>query len=326
MAEHAEAEQHGVVTSHDDAHSGAHHAPFSMKAALEHHNGPYPAIEWVHNKPILIFNAEKYATLKAKHGEVHSAEYWSDQALMTMPSPLSFFNNQTFFGTIALLLMFLLIGVFAKRKPEQEVPQGRVQNLLEAIVKFIRDEVVRPNIHHGEKWTAHIVCLFLAILSFNLMGLIPGGGTASGNPGVTTGFAVTTLLTMLFFGMKEQGVAAYWVNLVPVSFTFNPIGLFTWVLLAIIELMGLLIKPTALAIRLFANMFAGHTVLLAFTSLGFLLQASGANDFMTTSLGVAGFFFAVAIYFLELLVALIQAYVFTLLSSVFIGMSVHPEH
>jgi F-type H+-transporting ATPase subunit a len=317
------AEADVVGNGHEAAHD-AHHG-FDMGQSLVHHNMPYPAVEWLHNKPLLIFNEQSFRELKGAQYSQQQVDNMVAHA-MVLPEPLGFFNTQTFFGTIALILMVLFVGVIGRRRSEQMVPKGRIQGAIEALVLFIRNDVVRPNIHHGDAWTAHVVALFLAILSFNLMGLIPGTGTASSNILVTAGFAITTLATMLFFGMKQQGVLTFWQTLVPVPFSLKPIGLFVWTLLAIIELLSLLTKPIALAIRLFANMFAGHTVLLAFTSLGFILYSVNAGGVLEVSLGLSGFVLAVAIYFLELLVAFVQAYVFTLLSAVFIGASIHPEH
>ena len=250
----------------------------------------------------------------------------SQNAGMVFPKWMSWVNTQTFFGTIAIILMTLFVGVIARRRKDELVPKNKRQHFVEAVATFIRTEVVRPNIHHGDAWTAHFTAIFLAVASFNLMGLIPGTATASGNIMVTAGFAVMTLLTMLIFGMKEQGVGAYWKNLIPVPFTLHPGGLALWLILAVIEVMGLIIKPTALAIRLFANMFAGHTVLLAFVALFAIIHTATGSSVMSAGLGAFGFGIALAIYALEVLVALLQAFVFTLLSAVFIGASLHPEH
>ena len=146
----------------------------------------------------------------------------------------------------------------------------------------------------------------------------------SGNIGVTGGFAVVILLMMLGYGMKAQG-AKFWITLVLIHFTWalSPI----WVLLLLIELLGLVIKPFALAVRLFANMFAGHTVLLVFLSLGYVIVAQApASTGLATGLGITGFVLAVGFHAMEILVAFIQAYVFTMLSAMFIGASIHPEH
>lgn len=358
-ADHTADAGHGADAHADAGHGAAHAHEWTFGAVLSHHNHAFPAIEWLHGKPLVIFNLPAYAAKNLEYLSHYDAyaeaepsggiQTWANQyaeakgydaaalgkamvvaegkaSIAVFPQFLSFFNQQTFWGSIALLLMAVLVGVIGKRSKDAHAPCGRVQTLIESIVKFVRDDIVRPNIHHGDKWTAHFAALFLAILSFNLMGLIPLTGTASGNPGVTGAFAFTTLVTMLLFGMKEQGVGAYWKNLIPVPFTLKPMGLFVWTLLAIIEVMGLIIKPAALAIRLFANMFAGHTVLLAFLTLGFILFHSNAGSAMSAGLGIAGFGLGCAIYLLELLVALIQAYVFTLLSAVFIGASIHPEH
>ena len=146
----------------------------------------------------------------------------------------------------------------------------------------------------------------------------------SGNIGMTAAWALIVLFSMLYFGMKEQG-PKFWINLVPIPFTLgmSPI----WFLLLIIEIMGLFIKPIALAIRLFANMFAGHTVMLVFLSLGFvIISQDPGNTTLAHILGISGWIFSILFYFMELLVAFIQAYVFTMLAAMFIGMSIHPEH
>ena len=323
---------------------------------------PYPAWEPIAGSPLLIFDLAGYAArnlaelpaaevaqadpaphlawatewtaghklpeasapLLARSMAVASHESW----LGAFPRQLAFVNQQIFFGSVALLLVAAVLLVFARRKPSQLKPEGRIQHLLEAVTLFVRDDIVRPNFHHHpDAWVPHFAAIFLAILACNLIGLIPGTGTATGNIAVTTAFAITTLFCMLYFGMKEQGVAKFWINLVPVPFSTKPAELMIWLMLAGIELLGLLIKPVALAIRLFANMFAGHTVLLAFCSLGLIIHAA-RPDLGGLAMGMSGFgiLLAFAIFFLELLVACIQAYVFTLLSAVFIGSSMHPEH
>lgn len=381
----------GVEVGDDAAHPHAFH--FDFDAVRAHHTMPYPAIEWLHGKPIIIFNLAGYAgknvqelshhrdfatadgepylawaatkadTYKTTPETLAKAMAVADaKAYLTFPQALSWFNNQTFVGTLALLV--LAVVLFLKRpKPGQVKPQGAVQHMLESIVLFVRDDIVRPNIkgpvahhhaahddHHGatpvlagthsgaaaavvagfryaDSWVPHFAALFLGILAFNLAGLLPGGGVASGNPGVTVAFAVTTLLAMLLFGFKEQGVVRFWINLVPVHWSFKPMDMLVWCLLFVIELLGLLIKPAALAIRLAANMFAGHTAVLAFTTLGFIILAGDpTQSAMSLGLGAVGWVVAVALYFLELLVAFIQAYIFTLLSAIFIGTSIHPEH
>ena len=252
--------------------------------------------------------------------------YTDSKAPIVFPKALSFVNNQIFFGTFALLAFFLIVGVFCRRKPDQVQPQGRIQNFMETFVIYLRDEVIKPAIpHHYKPFVAFLVSMFFIILVVNLFGLIPGTGTMSGNIGMTCAWASIVFLAMLFFGIKEQGFVKFWINLVPIHFSWgmSPV----WLLLLVIELMGLIIKPIALAIRLFANMFAGHTVLLVFLSLGFIVVAQDPEaKGLGALLGVSGWLFGIAFHAMEVLVAFIQAYVFTMLASMFIGMSIHPEH
>jgi F-type H+-transporting ATPase subunit a len=351
----------GAGAGHSEDHGHGH--AFDIGAAILHHNMPYPAWEIFSGKPIITFNLAEYAAIKyyklSKYeafAEADPAPYleWAEgvaarpdfrfdhtqleaeglakamvvaeqKSLVTLPQSLGFLNQQTFFGTIALLLLFLVLGVFAKRRPDQLKPAGRVQHFFESIVIYLRDEVVRPSMHHGaDRWLPFLGTMFFMILAVNLFGLIPGTGTMSGNIGVTAAWAAIVLLLMLGCGMKEQGLK-YWINIVPIHFTWalSPV----WFLLLVIELMGLIIKPAALAIRLFANMFAGHTVLLVFLSLGYIVLSKNA-DSAGLAMGLKGFgwILALAFYAMEVLVAFIQAYVFTLLAALFIGMSIHPEH
>lgn len=264
------------------------------------------------------FNAQQLAQAMV----VGESKAW----IGTFPKPLAFFNHMSFFGLVALILVSLLVCVWGRRRSDQLKPVNRIQHMVEAVTLYIRDEVVRPNIHHGDAWTAHFTALFFAVLAFNLFGLIPGGGAASAHIAITGAFAFATLMTMLICGMRAQGVATYWKTLVPVPFTLAPMGLAIWLILAVIEVAGLIIKPAALAIRLFANMFAGHVVILSFTSLFFIVVAAGASEFLASALGGFGLLVAIAIFLLKILVSFIQAYVFTLLSALFVGASVHPDH
>jgi len=153
----------------------------------------------------------------------------------------------------------------------------------------------------------------------NLMGLVPFSATATASIFVTAGLALTTLLAMILCGMSVQGPVAFWKNLVP----HVPLAL--WPLMFVVELIGLLVKPFALMIRLFANMSGGHMVVLSFMGLIFFFaQKWGvAGGWGSTPIGVG---FAVFIMIIEGFVALLQAYIFTQLSIIFVNASVHPEH
>lgn len=325
---------------------------------------PYSAIEWVHGHPALILNAPEFAQVnytalshspKFKDAQP-DADYltWANEIaaratyqgipapelakamtvardeawLGALPKPLAFFNHQTFWSTIALILLSLVLLVFARRRIDQVKPAGRIQHMIEALVLFVRDDIVRPNIkHHPDAWTPYFASMFLALLACNLFGLIPLFGTATGNIAVTTGLALTTAVLMIFMGIKENGPVMFWIKLVPVHWSWHPGNMLLWFFLAFSEILQLVIRPVVLAIRLFANMLAGHSVLLVFATLGFIIYSSDHNAVgMATTMGVFGWILTIPFYALELLVALLQAYIFTLLSAVFIGLCAHPEH
>lgn len=347
----------------EDAVSSA--GSYSFTGVLQKYSLPWPAWE-VGPQTLVVFNQPKYADYKFKYLEGQSEAFeaaqpseaqlsWAqeyvariegfgerdvpgheqlakamvvanDNALISFPKPLAFFNHMTFFGCVSMILVALLLCVWGRRKAEQLKPINRVQHMIEAVTLYIRNEVVRPNIHHGDAWTPHFTAIFFAILGFNLFGLIPGGGAPTAHIAVTGAFAIATMFIMLVFGMRAQGVGAYWKNLVPVPFSLKPLDFIIWLILAVIEVAGLLIKPAALAIRLFANMFAGKAVIVSFTSLFFIVMSAGANELMAGALGGFGLLLAAAIILLKVLVSFIQAYVFTLLSALFVGASIHPDH
>ena len=206
---------------------------------------------------------------------------------------------------VASALLILLLTV-AFRRP-QAVPFG-LANLFEAVVLFIRDEVVLPIMgEDGRKFLPYLLTVFFFILFCNLIGLFPYSATATGNISVTA--ALVTQIT----GSVNNGFIGYCRSLVPS-------GMPAWLLpiMIPIELMGLLSKPFALAIRLFANMIAGHVAILVFLGLIIMLKSYYLAPFSVA--------FATAIYMLEIFIGFIQAFIFTLLSALFISTAAHPDH
>lgn len=192
------------------------------------------------------------------------------------------------------------------------VPSGS-KNLLEVFVIFIRDQVVLPNTgEEGRPYLPYFLSLFFFILLTNLLGMIPGGATATGNISVTATLALCTFAMINIVGVREHGFVQHMKN-------FVPHGLPVWLipLMFPLELIGLVTKSFALCIRLFANMIAGHIVILAFLSLIFLF---GSIFIVPASVGAA-----VGLSLLEIFVCFLQAYIFTLLSSIFVGASLHPH-
>lgn len=216
-----------------------------------------------------------------------------------------------------LISMVILLSVFlsvagAYKKRAGMAPKG-FQGVIEPIIMFVRDEVVYPNLgNKTDKFLPYLLTVFFYIWVNNLLGLLPGGANVTGNIAVTLTLAVFTFIITNVNGNKD-----YWGHI------FNTPGAPWWIkflipLMPIIEIIGAITKPFALMVRLFANISAGHIIILSLLSLGFI--------FRSLAVGIGGALFATAMNVLELLVAVLQAYVFTLLSSVFIGAAVAEHH
>ncbi len=221
-------------------------------------------------------------------------------------------TNHTLMMWIVSLLLILAFTLSFRRKGL--VAKGRLANALEALVLFIRDTVIRPNLGHGGKaYEPYLLTAFFFILLCNLMGLVPYAATATGNIGVTAGLALLTLTMVLLAGIRQHGLWGYMKS-------FMPPGIPWWLgpVMVPVEVLSLLTKHFALTIRLFANMIAGHLTILSLMSIIFIFK----------SLAIAPFPWAIMVFssILEILIAFIQAYVFTMLSSVFIGASLASEH
>lgn len=202
-------------------------------------------------------------------------------------------------------------------------PRGRFVNLFEAMLVYLRDEVARAAVgkHDGDKYVPFLWTLFFFVLTCNLLGLVPWLGTATGALATTLALALITFAVVVGSGMRKLGVAGYWLSLVPHMDLPGPVGIVLKPIIFVIELMGLLIKHFILAVRLLANMFAGHLVLAVI--LGFIIETYASP--LWYGVAPASVFGAVALSLLELLVAFIQAYIFTFLAALFVGMALHPH-
>src|SRR5438874_3975453 len=256
-----------------------------------------------------------------------------------------------------LMLWLVAAGVFVivtwtvRRylKQERLVPSG-FMNALEWVVEFVRDDIAQPNV--GQKWvmtwTPLILTFFFFILSANGIGLIPifdtlavldrlvlhtgtdsflnrlihGGTTATANFNVTAALASITFISIIIAGSKAHGFVQHWKNIVPHG--LHPL---IYVILIPIEVIGMLVRPFALTMRLAANMTGGHIAILAILSFVFLFTELFGRAIAGIGVGmIVSVPLAVGISALEVIVVLVQAYVFTLLSSVFIGMAIHVHH
>jgi F-type H+-transporting ATPase subunit a len=222
------------------------------------------------------------------------------------------------------LLCFFLISVAKSYQHcgPRRAPRG-LSAFIEPIILFVRDDIAKAAIPEGKikKFLPYLLSLFFFIFFNNLLGLVPffpGGANVTGNISVTLVLAMFTFFTLHLFANKE-----YWKHI------FNTPGVPVWLkfpipLMPVIELVGVFVKPVVLMLRLFANITAGHMIILGFVSLIFVLGASGvAMGYAISPLSVI---FVIFMNFLELLVAFIQAYVFTFFSAIFFGMAVPDEH
>ncbi|MCL4212354.1 MAG: F0F1 ATP synthase subunit A [Gemmatimonadales bacterium] len=229
---------------------------------------------------------------------------------------------------IGAILLFTLLTVSARRHARAtrsgQAPKGG-PNVAEAMILYIRNEVILPNVgHHGEKFVPYLLTVFFFILTLNLLGLVPFGSTATGNISVTATLAFLTFVTVEVAGIRANGwgylnTLFYWNNDLPV--VMRPL---MFLIMSPVEMIGKLTKPFALAIRLFANMTAGHIVVLAFVGLFF--GFAGTVLTFSSLVALAPITMAVLIMVLEIFVAFLQAFIFTLLSSVFIGQIREAHH
>jgi len=228
------------------------------------------------------------------------------------------------FMIVELLVAITICGLFiwlAKRMQSGIRPRGKLWNMFEATLLYFRDQVARPAIggKEADKFVPFLWTLFLFILGCNLAGMIPWVGAPTGAFGVTFGLAVVTFTTVLFFGMRKFGVLGFWKNLVPGMGLPWYMAIVIVPMIFAIEVLGLGIKHTVLGVRLLANMVAGHLVLLAV--MGLAVAAAGSSTWgLTAAISIAG---SAAFSCLELFVAFLQAYIFTFLSALFIGMAIH---
>jgi F-type H+-transporting ATPase subunit a len=220
---------------------------------------------------------------------------------------------------LLVLLLLLPAGLAAKRAQKSETPRGGY-NVIEAMILFFRDQVVMPNIGHGgERYVPFVATLFFFILVANLFGLVPYGGSVTASISVTATLAILSLIAIETAGMQALGTRGYlatmfyWNRALPL-----PLRLVMFFILSIVEMLGKLAKPFALAIRLMANMTAGKIVIYSLLGLIFVFGSWAV---------VAGpVIMTVALTMLKIFVAFLQAYIFALLTSVFIGLIRHAEH
>jgi F-type H+-transporting ATPase subunit a len=254
---------------------------------------------------------------------------------------------------LAATVAFIVLRIAAKQisigeaslGTDRYLTKGRLSQIIEVITIYMRDSVIKPVLgNNTQKFLPYLLTLFFFILTCNILGMIPFadvqyvvgnkafgfssefdwaifGGTATSNLAVTVGLAVVSFIVIQVHAFKSLGVSGWAHHLT------GGAPLYLLPIMLPIELMGMFIKPAALAIRLFANMVAGHTMLAVLTMFGMITFQSTESWLMTGSVGAVSTIAAVCISFLELFVAFLQAFIFMFLTTVFIGqMSHHGEH
>lgn len=291
----------------------------------EHYSLPLPVIvrsertgEWFFQMGVMhhheVALPEGFFLNEEAHGKIY--EQMPDGTTVR-PIDLSLTKSACQIWIVVLLMMgvFLSTARWYKQHDEKsDAPSGFV-GVMEMLTMMIHDDVIKANVgeHAYKRFSKYLLTVFYFIFFTNLVGLIPFSGNVTGNINVTFLLAICTMVAINLFGNKH-----YWQEVL------LPKPLYIWPLLVVVEVIGVITKPFALMVRLFANMMAGHAILLSFTCIILLGATMGVG--MATGLGLFSGIMLLFMYTVETLVAFIQAYVFTLLSAVFIGLAQREEH
>ena len=276
---------------------------------------PLPVILYTEKNGLLIFSSsnlfdddhvpleEGYNGFKYYHGKLKPID--QDASYVD----LSITKNVAFLILTAALMILVFLSVAKGYSKKNSAPKG-IQALFEPVIIFVRDDIVKPNIGENyEKYLPYMLTLFFFIFFGNVLGLMPGAANLTGNIAVTLSLALFTFLITNFSGNKHYWKHIFWTPGIPIIMR---------VIILPIELIGVFSKPISLMIRLFAAITAGHIVLLSFIGLIFIFQSY--------FVGVMSALFVVGLNLVELMVAGIQAYVFTMFSSVYIGLATEDGH
>jgi F-type H+-transporting ATPase subunit a len=228
-----------------------------------------------------------------------------------MTIDLSITKHVVFLWAAALIVILVAVAA-ARKNSRSQVPTG-LGNLMEMVVLFLRDEVAIPNMGPGGmRYMPYVLTTFFFILIMNLSGLVPYGSTATSNVSVTGGLALIAFIMIQASAIRAQGLGTYLKHLT------GGVHWLLWPIMIPIEFLGLFTKPFALMIRLFANMIGGHIVIVSLIGMIFIFQSY--------IIAPVPILFVLGIDLLELFVAFLQAYIFTMLTTVFMGLGMVPSH
>lgn len=305
-----------VIFSHIlDAHE-FHFFEYEGSDGKEHHvTLPLPVVLYSPQKGFSVFMSSNF-----EHGHAEHNGYKMEGETIVSTEPgvqvydFSLTRNVVQMLLALALLIWILVSVAGKYKGQTKAPTG-MQNAIEPVVTFIRDEVAKPSLgKKADKFLPYLLTVFFFILINNIFGLIPAAANVTGNIAFTLVLAVISFIVILFSTNRH-----YWAHLIN-----PPVPGFVKPILAPVELLGVITKPFALMIRLFANMMAGHIIIICLVSLIFIF--SGINKGVGIGFSPVSIAFAIFIYLIEVLVAFIQAFIFTNLTAVFIGQAFEGEH
>lgn len=279
----------------------------------------FSASKFHHGESVVEVDGNYYALF---HGKIYKTDATGDLKLdahhhPTVERPLDFSITKNVFSLLVTsLIIFLLFYSLAKtyKTSHNNLPKG-FNRVLEPLVIYVRDEIARPNIGEKKykKFMPYLLTVFFLIWLLNLIGLTPLGINVTGNIAVTMCLAIFTFIITQFSANKDYWGHIFWMPGVPIPMK---------IILAPIEVLGMFTKPFSLMIRLFANITAGHTVVMGLIAIIFVMKEQLTTGGATVvSLGLTLF-----ISVIEILVAFLQAYIFTMLSSLFIGMAVQDHH
>ncbi|MDP4199754.1 MAG: F0F1 ATP synthase subunit A [Bacteroidota bacterium] len=232
-------------------------------------------------------------------------------------------TSNLFFLLFGTLITLVVLRTAASKAKKSLVPKG-LRNMVEVLIVFVRDDIVSPNVAepYGEQLLPYFLTTFFFLMIVNLCGLLPYGHTATSSLEITAALAVCTFIVTQVVGIRSQGIKTFLLHLTGGLHEMELsifMKIFLLLIMVPIEIMGLFTKPFALAIRLFANMTAGHIIIVSLICLTFMFHSLAVGAFVTVP-------FSLFVYLLEIFVAVLQAYIFTTLSAVFIGMMAHSEH
>ena len=256
--------------------------------------------------------------LDSDHWHISDALHWG----FHIPFGLSKFMVLELIAAVAILLIFLPI---ANRARSGEPPRGLFWNAFESLLTFIRDKVAKPYLDHdADKFVPFLWTLFLFILFCNLLGMFPFMGSPTASIMVTGALAVITFFLIHGAAVAKMGVGGYFKSYFPHMEIPYGMGYVLISMIAFIEMFGQLIKAFVLAVRLFANMMGGHTVLAVIML--FIVMAKDSALYISGPITIASVLGVTALSLLELFVAFLQAFIFTFLTAIFLGTTLHPAH